>query len=242
MKIIVLAAGKGKRLQSEQFNLPKVLRELKGKPLIHYVVNQLDFVSKKDIIIIVGFMAEKVIDYLGQEYVYVYQKEQLGTGHAVMMAEEYYKNVEDNIMVLMGDMPFIKKETLLNLINFHKKENNDLTILSTKVKLPSSFGRIIRDKNGYIKKIVEVKDATEEELKIDEVNTGIGVYKSNVLNLLKFLKNDNNQKEYYLTDLVKIALEKGKKVNAMLSQNENEFIGINSFEDLVLAENMIEGV
>ncbi|MCX8058784.1 MAG: sugar phosphate nucleotidyltransferase [Spirochaetes bacterium] len=242
MKIIILAAGKGKRLHSEEFNLPKVLRELKGRPLIDYVIKEIDFVEKRDIIIVVGFMWEKVINFLGDKYTYVLQKEQLGTGHAVRMAEEYYKNINEDILVLMGDMPFIRKNTILNLIDYHSKNKNDITILSTIVNLPSSFGRIIRDDQGKIKKIIEVKDADEDQLKIREVNTGIGIYKSDTLSLLKEIKNDNNQKEYYLTDLVKIALEKGKKVDALISENEKEFIGINSIEDLSFAEKLLEGV
>jgi|YNPMSStandDraft_2_1061718.scaffolds.fasta_scaffold00014_57 UDP-N-acetylglucosamine diphosphorylase/glucosamine-1-phosphate N-acetyltransferase len=241
MKIIILAAGKGKRLQSEQFNLPKVLRDLNGKPIIKYLIEQLDFIDKSNIIVVVGFMADKVMETLGKDYNYVIQNEQLGTGHAVMMAKEYYENSDDDIMVLMGDMPFIKKDTLKNLISFHENNSNDLSILSAKVKLPSSFGRIIRDKIGKITKIVEVKDANEDELKVNEVNTGIAIYKPEILKYLSYLKNDNNQKEYYLTDLVKIAIDKGYKVGTLVCNDEYEFLGINSFEDLELALSIIKG-
>ncbi len=238
VKCIVLAAGKGKRLLSEKFQLPKALRILNSKPLISYVLDNISFINKKDIVIVVGFMGEKIVDAIGKDFIYVWQKEQLGTGHAVMMAKEYF---DENInLILMGDMPFIKNSTLIKFLKFHQDNLNDLSILTVKGKEDSSFGRIVRKSDGSILRIVEVKDANDEERKIKELNTGIMICNKKVLSLLDQLKADNAQKEYYLTDLVKLSIDKGYKTSAYMVEDEIEFLGINTYEDLELAEKYIK--
>lgn len=250
MKIIILAAGKGKRLNSEKFNLPKVLRELNGKPLIGYVLDSLSAFDNKDIYIVIGYLADKVIDYCNMNYKndndlslnFVWQKEQLGTAHAIQMALDQFPELNnESIMVLMGDMPFIKAETILSFIDYHNENKNNISIISTFVTLPSSFGRIVRDNNGQLNKIVEVKDADESILKINEVNTGVALYGPKALQLIKFIKNDNNQKEYYLTDLIYIALEKKLKVGVMTVKESEQFLGINTQEDLEYASKILQG-
>lgn len=240
VKCIILAAGKGKRLQSEKYQLPKALRELNGKPILSYVLDNISFIDSRDIIIVIGFMGEMVIEKIGKNYHYVWQKEQLGTGHAVMMARQYF---DDELnLILMGDMPFIKSSTIKNFIDFHIKNKNDLSILTVMGNETSSFGRIVRNKNGLLEKIVEVKDANEEEKKIKELNTGIMICNKKVLSLLDELKTDNAQKEYYLTDLVKLSKEKNYKIDGYQVYDEIEFFGINTFEDLEFAENYIKNI
>lgn len=240
MKCIVLAAGKGKRLQSEKYQLPKALRELNGKPILSYVLGNIEFINKKDIIIVIGFMGEKVIERIGNQYTYVWQKEQLGTGHAVMMAKDYF---EDELnLILLGDMPFIKRKTLEDFIRFHIDNKDDISILTVVGNEKSSFGRIIRDKEGIIERIVEVKDANDEEKKCIELNTGIMICNKKVLSLLNNLSTDNAQKEYYLTDLVKLSKDKGFKLDGFKVFDEFEFLGINNFEDLEMAENYIKNI
>ena len=237
MKCIILAAGKGKRLQSEQFQLPKALRLLKNRPLLSYVLDTIDFVNPSDIIIVIGFMGEKVIEQIGDKYIYVWQKDQLGTGHAVMMAKDYFD--KDMNLILMGDMPFIKKQTIKSFIDFHKTTGNNLSILTVKGDEKSSFGRIIRDSKGKIERIVEVKDASDDEKKITELNTGIMICDLKVLSLLSKLKAENAQKEYYLTDLVYLSNANGLKVDGFQVFDEIEFFGINTIEDLNFAESYI---
>lgn len=238
MKCIILAAGKGKRLLSEKFQLPKALRELNGKPILSYVLETISFIDKKDIVIVVGFMGEKVIEKIGDKYNYVWQREQLGTGHAVMMAKDYFEN--DLNLILMGDMPFIKVQTIKDFIDFHLHNKNDLSILTFEGKESSSFGRIVRNADGTIEKIVEVKDAKDEEKKITELNTGIMICNKKVLSLIDELKTDNAQKEYYLTDLVKLSKDKKLKIDGFKVYDEVEFFGINTLEDLEFAENYIK--
>lgn len=241
MKIVILAAGKGKRLQSEKFNLPKVLRKINNKPLIGYVLEQLDFVEKKDIYIIIGYMGQKVIDYCSRDYNYAWQTEQLGTAHALKQALIQYPDLNsEEIIVLMGDMPFIKKETIKSLIEYNKTNKNDITLISTFVDLPSSFGRIVRNQHEDLVKIIEVKDADENILKINEVNTGIAIYNSKALNLIELIKNNNNQKEYYLTDLIHIGLKNGLKVKVLPIKDKNQFLGINTLDDLEKASRILK--
>lgn len=238
VKCIILAAGKGKRLQSEKFQLPKALRILNNKPLIYYVLDTINFINKKDIIIVVGFMGEKVIEEIGSDFTYVWQNQQLGTGHAVMMAKDYF---DENLnLILMGDMPFIKRKTIESFIEFHNKNNNDLSILTVIGDKNSSFGRIVRNDIGKIERIVEVKDASENEKEIRELNTGIMICNKKVLNLLDELKTNNAQQEYYLTDLVKLSRENNYKTDGFVVNDEIEFFGINTLEDLEFAENYLK--
>ena len=240
MKSIVMAAGKGTRLQSEKFNLPKVLREADGKALIDHVLSNIPFIKKDDTVIIAGYMKEKVIEHLGEEYKFAIQEEQLGTGHAVMMAEEELRDYKGNVIVLSGDMPLISKTTYENIVTFHQENNCDCTVLTcvTEKKLP--FGRIIKE-NDFVKNIVEEKDCTEEQKKIKELNAGVYVFDCEKLfENLKNIKNTNAQKEYYLTDVPKLMAEKGLRVMSFPIFDEIEITGVNTQEDLEYVENVLK--
>ncbi len=239
MKSIVMAAGKGTRLQSEKFNLPKVLREANGKALIDYVLENVPFIKKEDTVIVAGYMKEKVMEHLGNEYKFAVQQQQLGTGHAVMMAEEALKDYTGNVIVLSGDMPLISKGTYENIVNFHEENRCDCTVLTcvTDKKLP--FGRIIKE-NDMVINIVEEKDCTEEQKKIKELNAGVYVFDSKKLfENLKNIKNTNAQCEYYLTDVPKIMAAKGYKVMSFPIFDEIEITGVNTQEDLDYVENIL---
>jgi len=241
MKAVVLAAGKGKRLQSEKLSLPKVLRNACGKALISYVLENIKFIRQEDTCIVVGYKKEMVREAVGGEYVYVNQDEQLGTGHAVMMAEPYLKDYDGDVLVLYGDMPLIREETYKKIIEVHAKENADCTILTAVVENPPDYGRIIRDSDGRVISIVEKKDCTPEQLKINEVNVGIYVFKSKLLlESLKKLDNNNNQKEYYLTDVPVILIKDGKKVTSYTIDASDEIYGVNTIEDLEFCENILK--
>ena len=175
MKALVLAAGKGTRLMSQEAKLPKVLREANGRPLIGYVLETINFIAPEDTTIVVGYMAEAVQEKLGDKYCYALQAEQKGTGHAVMCAQENFEGYDGDVLILYGDMPLFKKETYEAIVNVHKESGAALTLLTSIVDDPPAYGRIIRDENEKIVDIVEQKDATEEQRKIKELNVGIYV-------------------------------------------------------------------
>src|SRR3989338_2200504 len=242
IQIIILAAGHGKRMGSE---IPKVLIPFHGKPLMAHV---LDAVKKSGFcdkpVIIVGQQRELIVKTLGDDYEYVIQEEQLGTGHAVMTAQKILENNADHIMVLYGDHPLISPETIKNLINKHLDSNGKITMAT--VSLPdfedwrnvfyTNFSRIIRDKNGNIVKDIQFKDANEEEKKILEVNPCYFCFEAKWLwSKLKTLENTNTQKEYYLTDLVKIAMQEKIKIESISIASE-EALGANSKEELEILE------
>lgn len=241
MKAIVLAAGKGKRLQSEKFNLPKVLRNACGKPLISYVLDNIKFIKQEDTCIVVGYKKEMVQEAVGGNYLYASQDEQLGTGHAVMMAEPFFKDYDGDILVLYGDMPLFREETYKRIIEAHARENADCTILTAVVENPPDYGRIIRDADGRIIDIVEKRDCTPEQLKINELNVGVYVFRSKLLfESLKKLDNNNNQREYYLTDVPKILIQGGKKVACFTIDSSDEIYGVNTMEELEFCENILK--
>lgn len=236
MKAIVLAAGKGKRLQSEKFNAPKVLREAKGRALLSYVLENINFIPEEDTTIVVGYMREKVIENTKGAYKFATQEEQLGTGHAVASAREYFENYDGSVLVLYGDMPMLKKETYSNMVKQHIENGADCTILTAVTDSALAYGRIIRE-NGKIVDIVEQKDCTPEQFKIKELNVGVYVFDSKALfeNLSK-LKNDNAQGEYYLTDVPKLFIGEEKKVEAYTIGDTCEIYGVNTVEDLEFCE------
>lgn len=237
MRAIVLAAGKGKRLHSEQFNLPKVLREANGKPLIGHVLEHIDFIAKNDTVIVVGYMKEKVVEKVGNEYKYSVQDEQKGTGHAVMCAKEQFDGYDGDVLILYGDMPLVKKQTYQAIIDKHIESGADCTLLTAIVDDPPAYGRIIRDEDGGVCGIVEDKDCDALQKQIKEVNVGIYVFKSKLLfESLKELKSNNAQNEYYLTDMPMILLKKGKKIETYSINNSTEMYGVNTQEDLEFCE------
>ncbi|MBU0612258.1 NTP transferase domain-containing protein [Patescibacteria group bacterium] len=239
IKIVILAAGKGTRMESD---LPKVLAPLKGKNMIRHVIESVQKASNEKPIAIIGHKAELVQSDLGDLCFYVLQKEQLGTGHAVSCAKGDCEGAED-IVVLSGDQPFIKAETIKNLIEKHLETGAKIT-LATTIPLDFSdwkkaflvYGRILRE-NGKIIGIREFKNATDKEKEIKEVNTGCYMFNADWLwkNLDK-IENKNAQGEYYLTDLFHIAFENGDKIES-IEIEPHEALGANTKEDLEVLEN-----
>ncbi len=237
MKAIVLAAGKGKRLHSEQFQLPKVLREVHGKPLIGYVLDSIGFIDREDIVIVTGYMREKVMEKVGPQYTYCVQDPQLGTGHAVACAKDALAGYDADVLILYGDMPLFRRETYEAVIDRHKNSGADCTLLTADVENPPAYGRIVRNADGDLVDIVEDKDCTPEQKRITELNVGIYVFNSALLfEALGKLKNDNAQNEYYLTDLPKIFLSEGRKVASHTIHDSAEIYGVNTEEDLRFCE------
>jgi len=234
---VILAAGHGTRMKSD---LPKVMHLLNGKPLVEHVwQNVFDSDCFTKIVIVVSPNNNLVRDHLGDKADYAVQTEQLGTAHAVMSAENILKEQVKTVAVFYGDMPFLRPESIRKLVETHCSLNNQVTIMTFTVpdfsgenSLFANFGRIIRDVNGKIVKSVERKDANEEELKITELNPCFYCFNASWLwENLKRIKNDNNQKEYYLTDLIKLALSSEAKISS-ISIDPKEALGINTKEDL----------
>lgn len=242
-QIVILAAGKGTRMGSE--NTPKVLVMLKNKPLILYLLEEIDKINQlAKPVVVVGFGAEKVKTVLGSHYSYAYQADQLGTAHALEAARRNIK--AENILVLYGDMPFVKSESLKALVSLHFKKGSNVSMLTAEVKNFNGvykslehYGRILRDSQHHIAGVVEYKDASAGQKKIKEINPGIYMFRTKWLwENLKKIENRNAQKEFYLTDIVGIAIAQGQKVPSLLV-DAKEVLGINSREDLQIAERLI---
>ena len=242
MKAVVLAAGKGKRLLSEQHNMPKVLRLANGQPLLRYVVENLNFIqNKKDIIIVAGYKKDLVFEAFNEGYTFVSQDEQLGTGHAVNMARQVLADYEGEVLVCYGDMPLFEQSTYEKLIQTHIDEGNDCTILTAVTNRRLVYGRMIRDSEGEFVGVVEEKDCTEEQKQINELNLGIYVFDNKKLfGVLDNLKNNNAQGEYYLTDAPKLMQQKGDKIGVMTIYSDDEILGVNTPEELALCEQTLK--
>ena len=236
IKAVILAAGKGTRMKSE--TTPKVLHEIMGKTLLGYVLDNVkNFVSEE--FVIVGHHAQEVENFVKNNYTdarTVLQTPQLGTGHAVSMVCPYLENFDGVVLILCGDTPLIKEETLKEFVNFHLAQNSDLTVMSTIFDNPANYGRIIRDKDNSLKCIVEEKDATLQQKAVKEVNAGIYCLNwGKVKSAFSQLKTNNAQGEYYLTDIIAWGKEQKLNVNAYILQDSNEIYGINSRINLAQA-------
>ena len=234
---VILAAGKGTRMKS---TLPKVLHNIGGKPMVQQVMNAADLAGAKRKIVVVGFGAESVETALGNQAEYVVQQEQLGTGHAVMQASEILKDFEGTVMVLCGDTPLLQGQTLAKLFAEHQAAKASATVLTACMPDPTGYGRVIRDENGQVLKIVEQKDATRGELAVNEVNTGIYCFERKALfEALNSINCNNMQGEYYLTDVIGILAKSQAKVWAVQVDEYQETLGINSRMQLAEAEKIL---
>ena len=235
-KAIILAAGKGTRMKSKY---PKVIHKVCGKEMVNHVIS----VSKKsgvsEIVAILGHESEIVKSKLPKDTMIAMQTQQLGTGHAVIMAKEYIKD-EDTIVVLCGDTPLVKEETLKKLFEYHIQNKYHATVLTTEIENPTGYGRIIRDENNDLLRIVEQKDANEQEKLAKEINSGIYCFNGKTLReSLELIDNNNAQGEYYLTDTIKIMRDNGHKVGAFNGSTIEELMGVNSRVELSKAENIM---
>ncbi|WP_404275399.1 bifunctional UDP-N-acetylglucosamine diphosphorylase/glucosamine-1-phosphate N-acetyltransferase GlmU [Exiguobacterium undae] len=231
---VILAAGKGTRMKSKLY---KVLHPVAGKPMVQHVVDQLTTLGVTRQVVIVGHGAESVKEVLGTSVEYALQSEQLGTGHAVQMAEPVLGNETGSTLVVCGDTPLLTSTTLESLLQHHAETGAKVTVLTAHADDATGYGRIVRGEDGNVSKIVEHKDANEQELAITEINTGTYVFDNEMLfAALKQVKNDNVQGEYYLPDVIEIAKADGETIAAYAAPTFEETIGVNDRVALAQAE------
>jgi len=245
-QIIILAAGKGTRMNSDQ---PKVLSPILNKPMIEHVLDAVEKVKlPRRPVVVVGYKGNLVRDQIQNRADHVWQQNQFGTGHAVSCAREYLADFRGSILVLYGDHPLISAKTIDNLFKLHHDQGSSVTIMTTEVEDFEgwrqgfyAFGRILRNSDNSIQAIRELKDCSEEEKLIRELNPGYYCFDSEWLweNIDK-IKNENKQQEYYLTDLVEMAVQQNIIINS-IKIHPIECLGINTPEQLALVEGMIAG-
>lgn len=240
LSIIILAAGKGKRMKSKT---PKVLHRICGQPLIYHILKQANDLKPKNIFVIVGYKKELIKDYLSSSFPTVKaidQDIQSGTGHAVMMARDDFPNMGKNILILSGDSPLITAETLASLIGLRSENDLSVSILTSIAPDPAGYGRIIKDSDGKVIKIVEDADASREEKNIAEVNSSIYCFdKARLQENIDKIGIQNSQGEYYLTDIIGLLIGKGEKAQTFILPDHHEAQGINDRSQLSEAEEIL---
>lgn len=237
---IILAAGKGTRMRSD---LPKVVFEIDGVPMINRVINTARAMNSERIIVVIGYKKDVVKAVIPKDdsIRFAIQDPQNGTGHAIMVCRDQIQDFEGLIFILYGDVPLLTSATLQKMYEVHLKEQSACTVLTAVLDDPLQYGRILRDENGDFNKIIEHKDATDEERIVKEINTGIYCYNSaDLLWSISQLKNDNSQGEYYLTDTLEILKDKGKHISVVILTDNVEASGVNSPEQLKELENELK--
>lgn len=234
---VVLAAGQGTRMKSKLY---KVLHPVCGKPMVEHVVDHIQSLNVSRTVSIVGHGAEKVKEQLGDKSEYVLQAEQLGTAHAVQQAESLIGDLEGTTIVICGDTPLIRPETMKALLEHHQQQNAKATILTAIAENPTGYGRILRDEQGLVAQIVEQKDASLEQQKVTEINTGTYCFDNKALfATLKLVNNNNAQGEFYLPDVIEILKQQGEVVSAHVTENFSETLGVNDRVALAQAEQLM---
>jgi bifunctional UDP-N-acetylglucosamine pyrophosphorylase/glucosamine-1-phosphate N-acetyltransferase len=235
--VVILAAGMGTRMKSK---FPKVVHEAAGRPLVEHVLRAVAPLKPSKIVVVVGHGADVVKERLDNyDVTFVLQEKQLGTGHALIQTEPVLRALQTDILVLNGDGPLLKTETLQALVN-EQLGKPGMTLLTCKVSDPTGLGRIIRDAKGNIQNIIEEKDTTSEQKKINEVNPGFYMFDQTVFEKAKHLGNQNKSGEYYITDLPALYLKEGHPVRSILADDEREVLGVNDRKHLSQIEKILQ--
>ena len=236
--VIILAAGKSTRMKSE---MPKVLHKLCGRPMLGYVLDLVASLKPRQVVAVLGYKQELVRKIIPKGVKIVIQKKLVGTADAVKVGLSVLKGFQGTVLVLYGDNPLLKKDTLKKLLDYHTENNVDATLLTAQLNKPSGYGRIIRDKYFSICRIVEEKDADEVQKDIKEINTGIIAFrKKSLANNLKYIRPNNRKKEYYLTDLISILAQKDYLVDGLKAEDVQEALGINTRAELAKANSIMQ--
>ena len=237
LEVIILAAGLGTRMKSGTI---KILHRAAGRPIIDYVLDLASDLSPQPPVMVVGYQRDAVQKSIGNRARFAVQDQQLGTGHAVLQAASHV-NPGKRVMILSGDVPLTRIETLRHLLDEHERSGNALTLLTMKPSDPAMYGRIVRDSGNAVVRIVEAKDASDEEKLIPEVNAGIYVFNGeHLFDNLRDLRPENAQKEYYLTDLLSVIRKGGHRVGAVIADDPIEALGVNSRGELAQVEREIQ--
>ncbi len=230
---VILAAGQGKRMKS---SIPKVLHLVAGRPMLSYSIDLTKALGIEKRLVIIGYQAEKIkkeINDSENDITYVYQEKQLGTAHAVQQANPYLIDFSGIILVLSADVPLLQASTIQKMINYHMKHQASCTLLTTNVERAEGYGRIIRNQQGIISEIIEQCDLSKEQEKIKEINAGVYCFNAKeMFKALKMVNQNNRQKEYYLTDVIKILIENKNIITNIMAQDSEEITGINTRKDL----------
>ena len=242
LAVVILAAGKGTRMNNPV--MAKVMYELNGKPMIEYVVDLATRLQSQKAFVVVGWQRQSVVDHISKAFPtveFVDQTDQRGTGHAVMQATDGLKEFTGDVLVLSGDVPLLAEKTIRSLVGYHRTSEASATILTVELPDPTGYGRIIRNNDGTVKKIVEQKDASKKELAVNEVNSGIYVFdKEKLFEALQHISPNNAQKEYYLTDVFEVFCKNSWKVSAVKAIDAIEVMGINDRIQLQLAADALQ--
>ncbi|MFO8062236.1 MAG: sugar phosphate nucleotidyltransferase [bacterium] len=239
LNILILAGGMGTRMKS---SLPKVMHSICGRPMLYHIVETSGMLEPDKIILLIGNGSEMVRDYFEQENIpveYAYQHEQLGTGDALRCAVPSIDRSSE-VIILSGDVPLIRKDTLEHLYNRHCDIGSAVTVLTMEPENPFGYGRIIKDKEGNVIDIVEQKDADEKQRTVREVNTGIYCMNGSfIIDSIDEIDNDNAQNEYYITDLIRIASRKKLTVDSLITHSSSEVLGVNNRSQMAGVENIM---
>lgn len=239
IKALILAAGKGTRLRTEGIDLPKVMRLAGGKPLLGHVLSALDFLPREDVILVVGYKREAVLEAF-PGYPYAVQAEQHGTGHAVQCAAHLLAGFDGHVLICCGDAPLMRRETFESLVKTHLAAGNVCTLLSAVLDDGGNYGRILREADGSFRAIVEARDCTPDEAAVREVNAGTYLFHApELLSALGKLTDDNAQGELYLTDVPAILKAEGCRVGVCDTCSPTEMLGVNTSEQLREVEEIL---
>jgi UDP-N-acetylglucosamine diphosphorylase/glucosamine-1-phosphate N-acetyltransferase len=239
---VILAAGKGTRMPAG--DIPKVMHRVRGKPLVGHVIDAIRPVCGDRIYLVVGYKAELVVEAFKEAGVtFVYQREQLGTGHAVIQCETALEKITGTVIVLNGDVPCLRSETIREFARYHEQEHASATVLTALLDDPTGYGRIVRAPDDSLERIVEEKDANDRERSIREINSGLFCFeKTRLFDALSAIDRDNAQKEYYLTDVIGILKGMGDPVRAYRAADPWEVSGVNTEKELVAVRKYFEGL
>jgi UDP-N-acetylglucosamine diphosphorylase/glucosamine-1-phosphate N-acetyltransferase len=236
---VILAAGKGTRMKSD---LAKVLHPICGKPMLYYSITLARAIGSERIVPVVGHQAEEIQRlFSNADLTFALQREQLGTAHAVLQAKAALHDFEGDVVILCGDVPLLTASTVESLVDHHRSHNASLTVVTTFLEDPGNYGRVVRGEGDRVSKIVEAKDATEKEKKINEINTGIYCAERKFLfESLDKIGNDNAQGEYYLTDIFEIAERENRRAHPFVLDDPAEAMGINTIPELEKAARIMK--
>ncbi len=241
IRAIVPAAGKGTRLAVDGSDLPKVLHKVAGRTLIDRVLEQLDFIEKKDVYIVVGYKKEEVAASVGEGYNFVTQEKQLGTGNAVAVCAGAFRDFDGTVLVTFGDMPLFRRESMSEMCRRHAESGAACTLMTASDPEITDWARIRRDRSGAFVGIVEGRDCTPEEAAVGELFAGVLVFDSKLLfETLPLLSTDNAQGEYYLTEVPGILASRGYRVDTYMTDDPDDLRGVNRPEDVAVCERIIE--